>query len=364
MKVEYALCNRLHKGLWSSGVATIYDVAQRAGVSIGTVSRYLNENGYVGATSRERIKLAIQELGFSPSGIARGLTNKRTRMIGFVVSDLLNPFVPEVVRGVQDLADELGYCTLVYNTDGKGDREARALKLLYERRVDGLIIMPPETREGNQRILELHKQGVPIVFIGRKLEGVAIDRVTTDTYGGAIEAVLHLAGLGHTRIALLSGEQGVASGRRQGYLVGLQQAGLPIDERLIVEIPLTREGGSQAMAQLLQIQHPPTAIFTVNDIAAIGAIQEIVRCGGRVPEDFSIVGFDDITLAAHIQPSLTTIAQPKPLLGRTAVELLLARIEQHAEQPVQEIRLSCTLVRRESTAPVPIARNNTGVHSI
>lgn len=335
-------------------MANIYDVARKASVSTGTVSRYLNSNGYVGESARERIKAAIEELGFSPSGIARGLTNKHTRMIGFVVSDLLNPFVPEVVRGAQDIADELEYCTLIYNTDGNGQREVRALKLLYERRVDGLIITPPETKEGNQYILELHKLGLPIVLIGRKLDSVAIDRVTTDTYAGAIAAVMHLAELGHTRIAFIGGElkQNVAVGRYQGYLDGLQKAGFAVDARLIAESSLTRESGAEAITHLLQVSHPPTSVFVANDIAAIGAMQEVIRQGGHIPGDLSIIGFDDIALAAHTQPPLTTIAQPKTLLGQTAVELLLDRIERTSKRTAQEIRLPCTLVLRESTASI------------
>ena len=336
-------------------MATIYDVARMAGVSTGTVSRYLNQNGYVGADARERIKVAIQELDFRPSSIARGLTNKRTRMIGFVVSDLLNPFVPEVVRGAQDLADELEYCTLIYNTDGNGQREVRALKLLYERRVDGLIIMPPETLEGNRCILELHAQGIPIVLIGRKLETAQVDRVSTSTYTGALEAVLHLANLGHTRIAFIGGEltHNTTTGRRRGYLDGLSQVGLPYDEQLLIETSLTQESGAQAMARLLELGSRPTGVFAANDIAAIGAMQEFQRRGGSIPTDLSIVGFDDITLAAYTQPALTTVAQPKQLLGRSAVELLLARIEQTEERgEVQEIRLPCTLVPRASTAAV------------
>ncbi len=334
-------------------MATIYDVARMAGVSTGTVSRYLNQNGYVGVDARERIKVAIEELDFRPSSIARGLTNKRTRMIGFVVSDLLNPFVPEVVRGAQDLADELEYCTLIYNTDGNGQREVRALKLLHERRVDGLIIMPPETPEGYQCIRELYAQGIPIVLIGRKLETVQIDRVSTSTYTGAIEAVLHLASLGHRRIAFIGGElvSNTATGRRRGYLDGLAQAGLPCDDRLIIETSLTQDGGARAMARLLELSNPPTGVFAANDIAAIGAMQEFQRHGGSIPADLSVVGFDDIALATHTQPALTTIAQPKQLLGRSAVKLLLAHIEQAEEgRAAQEIRLPCTLVLRASTA--------------
>lgn len=334
-------------------MATIYDVARKAGVSIGTVSRYLSGNGYVGEAARERVKEAIQALGYTPSGVARGLTNKRTRMIGFVVSDLLNPFNPEMVRGAQDLADESGYCTLIYNTDGDGQREVRALKLLYERRVDGLIITPPETKEGNQCILELHRQGLPIVLIGRKLETVMIDRVTTDTYAGAIDAVTYLAHLGHRRIGFIGGlsAYNIAAGRRQGYIDGLRKAGLPFDEQLIVEVPLTRESGVTALDHFFQLSQPPTAIFATNDIVAIGAMQEFMRRGGRIPDDLSIVGFDDITLAAHVQPPLTTIAQPRPLLGRTAVEMLLARIE-GSDQPAQEIRLPCSLVIRASAEKI------------
>ena len=330
-------------------MANIYDVARRAGVSIGTVSRYLNEKGYVGETARERIKVAIEELGFRPSGIARGLTHKRTYMLGFVVSDLLNPFVPEIVRGAQDLADDAGYCLLLYNTDGDGPREARALKLLYERRVDGLILTPPETREGNQSIYELHMLGIPIVLVGRNLKTAIVDRVTTETYTGAIEAVMHLAALGHQRIAFIGGQRGLASGRRQGYLDGLSQAGLSVDESLIVETPLTRESGAQAMAYLLEMERPPTGVFAANDISAIGAMQEAAQRGWRIPADISLVGFDDVALAAQTLPPLTTIAQPKTQLGQTAVERLLARIEHADEWSPREIRLPCELIVRGST---------------
>ena len=333
-------------------MANIYDVARKAGVSIGTVSRYLNEKGYVGETARERIKVAIEELGFRPSGIARGLTHRRTYMLGFVVSDLLNPFVPEIVRGAQDLADDAGYCLLLYNTDGDGLREARALKLLYERRVDGLIMTPPETKEGNQSIYELHTLGIPIVLVGRNLKTAVVDRVTTATYTGAIEAVMHLATLGHKRIAFIGGyaARGLASGRRQGYLDGLQKAGLQVDESLIVETPLTRESGAEAMARLLQMELPPTGVFAANDISAIGAMQAAAQRGCRIPTDLSLVGFDDVALAAQTLPPLTTIAQPKTLLGQTAVELLLARIEHADEWSPQEIRLPCELIVRGSTA--------------
>lgn len=333
-------------------MATIYDVAAKAGVSIGTVSRFLNRSGYVGQQSRAKIAAAIDELGYSPNGVARSLMTKRTRMLGFIVSDLTNPFTPEVARGVQDVADESGYCTLIYNTDGDGQREVRALTLLRERQADGLIITPPETEEGNTCILEMHALGIPIVLLSRELQPAVVDRVTTDTYGGAIMAVQHLIALGHSRVAFIGGAPTVAAGRRRGYLDGLRQAGIQPDPGLIVETSLNREGGASVIIQLLELHNPPTGVFIANDTVALGAIQEALRHGYAIPGDLSVVGFDDIALAAFAHPSLTTIAQPKPLLGRTAVELLLARIEQRADPAPREVRLQCALVRRESTAPI------------
>ena len=344
-------------------MATIYDVAKRANVSTGTVSRYLNENGYVGEQTRARIELAINELQFTPSSVARSLTTKRTRMLGFVVSDLNNPFVPEVARGLQDLADEQGYCVLIFNTDGDGQREARALNLLRDRQVDGLVITPPETPQGDACIRELHAQGIPIVFLGRKVDGVAIDRVTTDTYAGGRAAMEHLLELGHTRIALIGGDEqrNATTGRRKAYGDSLAQARLPIDPALIAATPLFRAGGAAAAAALLALPNRPSAIFAVNDTLALGVLTEATRRGLRVPRDLSVVGFDDIALAEQAHPPLTTVAQPKLQLGRTAARLLIARIERQTAAEPQEARLPCELVPRASTGPVPGPRRGSRV---
>jgi LacI family transcriptional regulator len=343
-------------------VATIYDVARKAGVSIGTVSRYLNGAGYVGHASKERIKAAIAELQFSPNSVARSLTTKRTSLLGFVVSDLMNPFVPEVARGIQDLADEQDYCVLILNTDGDGRHEARALNLLRERQVDGLIITPPETALGDQTIRELHARGVPIVLLGRTVEGVAIDRVSTDTYAGGIAAMRHLIELEHTRIAFVGGAAArhVAASRRQAYADTLHDAGLELDPTLIVETTLDREGGAAAMAALIERGARPSAVFAVNDIVALGAIEAAQQAGFAIPSDLSVVGFDDIVLAAHARPPLTTVAQPKLKLGRTAARMLIERVEHDGELEPREVRLPCELVRRESSAPWAGAKATNG----
>ncbi|HSH77524.1 MAG TPA: LacI family DNA-binding transcriptional regulator [Herpetosiphonaceae bacterium] len=334
-------------------MATIYDVAKKAGVSIGTVSRYVNGSGYVGGVSRDRIEAVIRELNFSPNGVARSLTTKRTYLLGFIVSDLMNPFVPEVARGIQDLADEKGYCVLILNTDGDGRREVRALKLLRERQVDGLIITPPETRPGNTYIRELHRLGVPIILLGRQVGDASIDRVSTDTYAGSRAAMAHLLDLGHRRIAFIGGDASrhVAASRRQGYLDGLAEAGIMRDPALIIETTLDHDGGAVGMAALLQLPDPPTAVFTVNDLMALGAVEEAGRRGVSVPADLSIVGFDDIALAAHARPTLTTVAQPKLNLGRTAAELLMSRLEHPGKLEPRNVRLPCEFVQRASSAP-------------
>ena len=331
-------------------MATIYDVAEKAGVSIGTVSRFVNGSGYVGKASRERIASAIQELNFSPSGVARSLATKRTFMLGFIVSDLMNPFIPEVARGIQDFADERGYCVLILNTDGDDRREVRALKLLRERQVDGLIITPPETMLGNAYISELHASGVPIVLLGRQVKDATIDWVSTDTYAGGRAAMHHLQTLGHRHIAYIGGSaaRNVAASRRQAYLDALIETNTTLDASLLTETTLDHAGGRVAMTALLQLPKPPTAVFAVNDLVALGALEAAYHHGLLIPQDLSIVGFDDIFLASQSRPPLTTVAQPKLKLGRTAAELLIERLE-HPTTAHREVRLPCELVERMTT---------------
>jgi DNA-binding LacI/PurR family transcriptional regulator len=339
-------------------VTTIYDVAKQAGVSIGTVSRYVNSSGYVGKAARERIASAIRDLDFRPSGVARSLTTKRTFMLGFVVSDLMNPFVPEVARGIQDFADERGYCVLILNTDGDEAREVRALKVLRERQVDGVIITPPETATGNDYIRELHTDNVPVVLLGRQVEEADIDRVTTDTYAGGRAAMQHLLALGHRRIAYIGGAlaRHVAPSRRRAYFDALDAVGIAVDPALIAEATLDHDGGHSAMDSLLGSLDPPTAVFTVNDVIALGALEAAHQHGLLVPRDMSVVGFDDIFLARQSRPPLTTVAQPKRALGHTAAELLVERLERTGTAAHREIRLPCELVERMTTAVPRAAR--------
>lgn len=320
---------------------------------MATVSRHINRSGYVGIGAGARIEAAIAELGFHPNTRARSLATRRTGLIGFVVSDLTNPFTVEVARAIQDRAYGAGWCALICNTDGDGNREAAALAVLRDHGVEGVIVTPPETQPGDEALRALVALGIPAVLVGRRLEAAVTDRVTTDTYGGERQAVRHLIRLGHTRIAFVGGDprQGRALGRKRGYTDELRDAGLDHLEELVIAGKLDREGGAETMARLLCLDPIPTAVVTVNDAMALGAIQEAARQGLAVPQDISVVGFDDIAMAAHALPPLTTVAQPKRELGQTAVDLLLARIGSQEEVSPQEVRLPCALVTRESTAP-------------
>jgi DNA-binding LacI/PurR family transcriptional regulator len=332
-------------------MVTMYDVADRAKVSIGTVSRYVNSSGYVGAAAREQIRLAIAELGFVPSIAARSLTTKKSGLIGFVTSDLANPFTAELVQGLQERATELGYCVVTTSTDEDEDRTLQALTVLRSHQVDGLVVTPPETPAINDYLVAAARQGTPIVLIGMRLDPPVADRVTTDTYAGARQAMEHLIALGHRRIGYVGGRN-LAKGRRRGYTEALKAAGLKAHKELVVLRSLNRTGGASALETLLALPDPPTAVFAANDAVALGVIQAACKRGLRVPEDLSVVGFDDIDLAEHAVPPLTTVAQPKQRLGHEAMTLLHQRMNGTGPARIVERLLPCELVVRESTAPM------------
>lgn len=335
-------------------MVTMLDVAKRAEVSIGTVSRYVNGSGYVGPAARERIGSAITQLGFVPNRAARSLTTKQTGLLGFVVSALGNPFNAELAAGLQDKAHASGYSVVVSATDNTAtdneERMLRALSTLRGHNVDGLVVTPPETPAINQYLVSAVNGGTPVVLIGMRLDPPVADRVTTATYDGARAAIAHLLALGHRRIGFVGGAR-IAAGRRRGYVDSLHDAGIPVDPVLLVEGALNREGGIAGALRLLDLADPPTAVFAANDETALGVVQAAYLRRLRVPDELSVVGFDDVGMARHAVPPLTTVAQPKQQMGHEAVDLLLARIGGDPPAQPVEVRLPCTLVVRDSTAP-------------
>jgi LacI family transcriptional regulator len=335
-------------------ITTIYDVAQRAGVSAATVSRMINGSGYVGMKSRARIQEAMDLLQYEPNGLARSLKTKQSGLIALLLTDIANPFSAQVARGVQDVAQQAGFIPIICNIDSPR-MERDVVQALRRKRVDGIILTPTQGERSDENMQLLHTtcdKGTAMVTLGRPPVHPHMDEVSTDTVTGARAAVTHLAALGHRRIGFIGGQisLGVAIGRLTGYRQGLAEAGLPAELHLVREGNLDEESGRRETRALLLLSDPPTAIVCVNDRTAFGAMAEIADQGKAVPDDISIVGFDDIPQAALAHPALTTVRQPTHELGQLAATFLLERIA-HPGTPHQKRILSCHIIVRQSSGP-------------
>ncbi|MDR7434127.1 MAG: LacI family DNA-binding transcriptional regulator [Armatimonadota bacterium] len=327
---------------------TIRDVARKAGVSVATVSRVVNESAHkVREETRQRVLEAIQALGYQPNDVARGLKKRTSHTIGLIVPDISNPFYPAIARGIEDVANAHGYAIVLCNTYEDLAKEREYLSLLRRRWVDGLIFATSGVNTKHLQWLRGHR--VPVVLVARDVEGLEIDAVLVDNFRGAYLAVQHLIGLGHRRIGFIGGPSTlhVSQERRRGYLQALDDAGIAPDPAYSVEGNFRAEGGDSAMQKLLQLSPPPTAVFAANDLMAIGAMNAIKRVGLRIPGDVAVVGFDDIPFASLVEPRLTTVAQPKYKMGAMAMTLLLERIEGKGDGP-RKILLEPELIVRDS----------------
>ena len=340
----------------------ITDVAREAGVSIATVSRVVNDNGYpVRAETRAQVEEAVKRLGFRPNDLARGLMQKRTRTVGLLVPDLANPYYPEIARGVEDVASEHLYALVFCNTDRRADKTEYYVKTLLEKRMDGIIIAGGGT-DFTEASTAFAEYGAPVVFIGRHGEGG--NSVQISNAAAARDATAHLTMLGHNRIAFLAGPLALTSvqDRLEGYRAGLDDAGIPFDPQLLREGDFGERAGYQAAQELLAQPQRPTAIFAANDLMAIGAIAATRDAGLDVPTDVSVVGFDGIALASYVRPALSTVAIPTYELGAAATRMLLELIDgkQHPEPEPPEGRtvwLPTELVVRESSGLAPGAQH-------
>ncbi|MFB5084965.1 LacI family DNA-binding transcriptional regulator [Symbiobacterium thermophilum] len=305
---------------------TIRDVARRAGVGVATVSRVLNGTGYVKAETRERVLAAAAELGYVPSQLARGLVRRLSGTVGLVVPDITNPFFPLITRGVEDAASEAGYTVFLCNTDNDPVLEAQDVRKLREHRVDGIIFVG--TTERRELVDQLLADDIPVVVMDRQLEHADVDTVTVDNVAGAQAACRHLIELGHRRIAHAAGHQSTRTGqdRCQGYRMALEEADIPYDPACVTWGDFTFESGFRVGQVLLGLSPRPTAVFAGNDLIALGVIRAAEEAGLSVPDDLSVVGFDNIQMAALVRPGLTTVRQPAREMGRLAMTMLLERI--------------------------------------
>ncbi|MFL5962005.1 MAG: LacI family DNA-binding transcriptional regulator [Gaiellaceae bacterium] len=327
---------------------TIYDVARLAGVSTATVSRALNGTAQIAPATRAVIDAAVEKLGYRPNPIARSLVTKSTQTIALLLPDIANPFYAELVGGIQRRAHATGHTMLLCTTEGDPEREEEYLTLLHAKQVDGVLVdglvVAPD------RIAHFVREGLPIVCLDRDVDSTSVPLVQVDNQVGARMATEHLLSLNHRRVAHIAGasDLGISDERIVGYRDAHDAAGLEPDPALLAVGSFSGEGGYEAVRTLLG-RTAFTAVFAANDLSAIGAINALVESGRRVPEDVSVVGFDDIGLARFTTPPLTTIAQPALEIAERAMQLLL---ELAAGREVPQVRhlLEPKLVVRRSTA--------------
>lgn len=328
---------------------TITDVARKARVSKSLVSLVMRGGRHVSPARRAAVQAAAAELGYRPNAMARGLKERHTRILGVMVSDLHNPFFADVVAGIQDQAGRAGYKVLLNTGNRVPAREDEAIEALLELRAEGLIVAGPMLE--SRQIVEASRQ-TPIVLVGRAARAPSLDSVTDDDRVGAILVVEHCASLGHTRIAHIDGGQGAGSvARRQGYAAAMRRLRLG-REAAVASGAFTEEGGHNAALRLLELRPRPTAIFAANDLAAIGALNAVEERGLRVPQDVSLVGYDNTSLAALRHISLTTVHQPRREMGQMAVSALLEKLEEGRTRQRRTV-LTPSLVVRSTTGPPP-----------
>lgn len=313
-------------------MATIYDVAQRAEVSAATVSRVLNGHASVDPKLAERVRAAVEELGYRPNALARNLRRSRTSLWAVVISDVGNPFFTSLVRGVEDVAQSSAYSVVLCNSDEDPDKEANYVTVALAEQMAGVIISPSGQAEGVQRLIEA---GTPVVVIDREVPGVTVDSVLVDNEHGAAEATAHLLAGGYRRVACITGPSTVSTAERRlrGYQKAIADGGHPYREELVRHSDFRERGGYDAMASLLDSAEPPDAVFVGNNLMAVGALECLVARGVSVPDQLGIVGFDDLPWADLVRPALTTVGQPTYELGRTAAQLLADRITDPQRSP-------------------------------
>jgi LacI family transcriptional regulator len=325
------------------------DVAERAGVSVTSVSHVINETRPVSDELRQRVLAAMDELGYQPNRLARSLRRGQTHTIGMIIPDSANPFFAEMARGVEDTSFRSGYNVILCNSDGDLNKERLYTSVLVEKRVDGILFIAAGLSTNG--ILDLRAQKTPLVVVDRDLPDAAVDSVLTDNARGGWLATRHLIDLGHRRIACITGPSDVtpSAERVTGYRQALEAEGIPANGNLIVRGDFQYESAYRAAIQLLQIEDPPTAFFACNDLMAVAVMSAALELGQQVPDDLSVVGYDDVRLAAFANPPLTTIAQPKYEMGVVAATMLLERIRD-PQAPVQRRVFESSLVMRKSTA--------------
>lgn len=327
---------------------SIKDIARMANVSSSTVSRALQNSPLISRRTAEKIQHIAKQSGYRVSAIARGLVTQRTKSIGVVVTTIADPFVSEVVNGIEDCCNDHGYSVFLANSNADPARETRVVHSFSERRVEGIVVT--SSRVGALYLPLLSEMRIPIVLVNNQHPGEFVNSILIENVKASTEITNHLIQLGHRRIAYLGDRFGYQSDteRFAGYREALERAGLSFAPELVVHGDGKCEGGTAGIEALMSLPRRPTAIVCYNDMTAFGALRQLHIHKIRVPEDISVVGFDDLFIASYMQPPLTTLQQPRRLMGRLAMESLLRLISgEGVESPT---KVPAKLIIRESTA--------------
>jgi len=332
--------------------ASLRDVARLAGVSTATTSRALSGRGFVSPELREKVLSAAKALNYTPNGLARSMSMRRTHTLGLVVSDVTNPFFTAIARSVEDAGQERGYSVVLCNTDGDADKESAYLTMLHEKRVDGILLST--TGKATRQIRSAVEAGIRMVLIDREAPGLDIPFVSAESRTGMYEAGQYLLGLGHRRIGVITGDPDVptARARLDGLLDAMRQAGIEADPELILPGDFSEAGGRRAGRQLLTHPQPPTAIVSCNNLMTSGLLFSLRDTNKRFPHDVSILGFDDLPFFSLLEHPLTVVDQPTFEIGRVACHILLDILDgSEAQSAGASTRLPTRLVIRDSCQP-------------
>jgi LacI family transcriptional regulator len=342
---------------------TMKRVAAELGVSVTTISKVLNNHADIGEDTRARVLAKVEELGYRRNGVARSLTLRRTRTLGVIVPDLMHSFFVEIVSAIEHTLGRQGYGLLLCNLGENPDKERWQLEMLLERQVDGVILASANAQRNGDLLRHLQGQGKGLVLVDRDdHQGLRCHRVVTDDEQVGRLAASHLIGLGHRQIGHLAGPRLVHARRRhRGYLASMRHAGLPVKSTWVVEAGFIEQAGYEATRRLLDQAPEVTALFAINDAAAVGAMRAAWDTGRRVPGDLAIVGAGDIALGDVLQVPLSTVSWSRDEVGREAARLILDQIECHPDGPFKRVvvppalrvRVSCGARPPAAAAGVP-----------
>ena len=329
-------------------MATIKDVARMAGVSTTTVSHVINKTRFVAEATQQKVLAAVDELNYAPSAVARSLKCNTTRTIGMLVTKSTNPFFAEVVHGVEEYCYGAGYTLILCNTEGNLEKQRDYLRMLSEKRVDGLLVMCSDL---DQMLLDLleRKNDLPMVIMDWGPESPHTDNILDNAENGGYIATKHFIENGHKKIGCLSGQvdKSTCQERLKGFRKAMTEAELTVNDDWLLDGDFECESAVEAAQKFIAMEDRPTAIFCFNDIMAMALISTFEQAGLRVPDDISIIGYDNIDLAPYFSPPLTTVHQPKRRLGKKAIEILLERVKDKNHER-QTFEMTPKLVERKS----------------